>query len=110
MRCPNCGIIVRDIPKRSGQQNRYYWEYLGLIESETGQDANELHEIFKRLFLPPKFVLYKSKEIKLPSTTTTLSKSDFSDYLDKICAESNVPLPDPEKAGYITNYTPSWRK
>jgi hypothetical protein len=44
------------------------------------------------------------EEIKIPSSTTTLSKIDFGEYLDKIAAETGIPLPDPEAAGYISNH------
>ena len=107
MRCPRCNIIVRELPKRSTQQNSFYWFFLGLIEESTGQDANERHEIFKRLFLPPRFVKYKGKEIKLPSSTTGLNKADFGDYLDKISAETGIAIPDPIQAdNYIANNDP----
>jgi hypothetical protein len=32
------------------------------------------------------------KEIKLPASTTDLDKSSFGEYLDKICAMTNIPL------------------
>ena len=32
---------------------------------------------------------------------TDLNKNDFSEYLDRIAAETGVPLPDPEAAGYL---------
>lgn len=46
------------------------------------------------------------EEVSKPRSTTKLNKSGFSDYLDKICALTNVPLPDPEAAGYIPNSKP----
>lgn len=96
--------VKRYQPIRTDQQNRYYWLYLGMIESETGQNANSMHEYFKRVFLPPKFVKYKDKEIKIPASTTELTKIEMGEYLDKICAESGVTLPNPlELEGYIPN-------
>ena len=89
--------------KRSLNQNSYYWLYLGVIEVETGNNATDLHEIFKRKFLPPRFVTYKGKEVKLPRSATDLSKLDMGEYLDKISAECDVPLPDREAAGFIIN-------
>ena len=98
-------VLVSDIkPKRSNSQNAYYWLYLGVIESETGNGANELHEYFKRALLPPKFITVLEKEIKIPRSTSELTKAEFGEYMDKICSETGVPLPDPEEAGYITNY------
>jgi len=87
--------------KRTLPQNSYYFAYLRMIENETGNEANDLHEIFKRLFLQPRFVSYQGKEIKLPASTTGLTKLDMGDYLDKICAHTAVPLPDPADAGYF---------
>lgn len=100
--------MVVDIEKqknrRSLSQNSYLWLYYGVIESETGHTANDIHEWAKRMFLPPKFITVMGKEMKIPSSTTDLSKHDFGEFLDKICAETGVPLPDPESAGFITNY------
>lgn len=96
--------IVKKENKRSNQQNRYYWLYLQVIEQETGNIADDLHEYFRRKFLPPKFITVMGKEIKIPSSTTELNKVEFGEYLEKICAETEVPLPDIKLAGFITNY------
>ena len=85
--------IDRDIDTRSTQQNRFYWLYLGLIENDTGNNADDLHEYFKRKFLPPRFVKIMGNEIKLPASTTRLDKIQFTDYLEKICSESEIPIP-----------------
>ena len=96
-----------EIPKstRSLSQNNLYWHYLSVIEAETGNTAEELHEYFRRTLLPAKFITIeidgKNKEIKIPRSTTELSKIEFGEYLDKICAETNVPIPNPVEAGYI---------
>jgi hypothetical protein len=89
---------------RSRSQNSYYWVYLGVIARETGDNADDLHELFKRKLLPPKFLTVRGEEIKVPASTTELSKADFGEYMEKICALTEIPLPDPEAAGYISNY------
>lgn len=93
-------------PTRSSSQNAYYWVYLGIIAKETGELENDLHQLFKRKFLAPVFRTVMGEEVSIPRSTTKLSKMDFGDYLDKICALTNVPLPDPEAAGYISNSKP----
>ena len=93
--------IEHEVPKRSRSQNSFYWVYLGVIERETGQDANDLHEYFKRALLPPVFKTIMGKEVKLPASTTELSKVAMGEYLEKICALTGVPLPDPQAAGYL---------
>lgn len=100
--------LVMDIDRkkntRSLSQNRYYWLYLNVIETETGNDANDLHELFKRLFLPSTDRTILGTSIRLPASTTELSKHDFSEYMEKICAMTQVPIPDPSLAGYESNY------
>ena len=97
--------IERVTPKRTLSQNRLYFAYLHIIERETGNDANDLHEFLKRTLLPPKFITVMGKEIKIPRSTTELNKIEFGEYMDKICAMTNVPIPDPhELANYIPNY------
>lgn len=99
-------VLDIDLKKntRSLSQNRYYWLYLNVIETETGNSANDLHELFKRLFLPPTNKTILNTDIRLPASTTDLSKHDFSEYMEKICAMTGVPIPDPELAGYESNH------
>jgi hypothetical protein len=95
----NIGKILRiepEVSTRTLSQNKLYWKYLGIIEIETGNNANDLHEYFRRVFLIPKIIKVMGKEVKIPTSTTELKKNEFSDYLDKICAETGVPIPDTE--------------
>jgi hypothetical protein len=78
---------------RSNQQNKLYWAYLRLCEEETGNEANDLHEYFKRKFLPPQFKEIMGETIKLPATTTKLNKTEFGTYLDKISFLTSIPIP-----------------
>ena len=97
-------LITHAKSTRSTSQNAYYWVYLEAISKETGDNATDLHEVFKRELLPPIFKKIRGKEYKLPASTTDLDKAAFGEYLDKICALTNIPLPDVEAAGYIANY------
>jgi len=85
--------------KRSLDQNAWYWGVvLKTIAESVGHTENELHEIFKRMFLPPKTLEYRGREIKIPGTTTELSKGDFSEYIEKVRAEVSslgIIIPDP---------------
>lgn len=88
---------------RTFQQHKYYHLYLDVVSTETGHDHNELHEFFKRKFLPPKFIKVFNQEMKIPRSTTELSKHEMGEYLDRICHMTEVALPDREAAGYILN-------
>lgn len=86
--------IEKEVTTRSLSQNKLYWMYLGIIERETGNSANDLHEYFRRTLLPPTFIKAMGKEIRIPKSTTDLKKHEFSEYLEKIAAETNIPVPD----------------
>ncbi len=98
--------IVIEVPKivRSRTQNNYLWVYYGVIEQETGNNADDIHEWAKRKFLPPRFITVNGEELRIPGTTTGLTKTEFGEFLEKICAATEIPLPDPTLAGYISNY------
>lgn len=95
-------------PIRSNQQNKFYWKYLAIIESETGNLASSLHEQFRRELLPPEWITkFDGTEMKIPHSTTTLTKTEFADYIDKISSIVEIPIPDSKKwledNGYISN-------
>lgn len=85
--------ITDDKPKRSLDQNALYWLYLDVIEKETGNLATDLHELFKRKFLPPIPKKILGVDFKLPASTKELSKAEFGEYLDKISAFTEIPIP-----------------
>jgi hypothetical protein len=85
--------VIVQVPEktRSISQLRLYWAYLRLIEKETGDSAENLHQIFKEMF-------------KINSTAR-LNTVEFSQYLDKIVrlmADFDIVLPDAEQF-YLTS-------
>jgi len=94
--------IKRIVPVRSLSQCRFYFAYLRMIEESTGNNYQDLHEYFKRTLLPPVFITVMGKEIKIPKSTTELTKVEFGEYLDKISSETGIALPTAEE---IQNYT-----
>lgn len=89
--------IDEDKPKRTLDQNALYWLYIGVIEKESGNLATDLHELFKRKFLPPIPKKIMGIEFKLPASTKDLTKQEMGEYLDKISAFTGVPIPVTEK-------------
>ena len=89
---------------RSLAQNNYLWGIVySSVAEHTGYHVNELHEIFKGMFLPPRIVQYKDKEIKLMGSTTKLTKSGFVEYIERIKAEfPECHIETPEEAGFMT--------
>lgn len=94
-------LIKRTTGTRSDPQNSYYWGVvLKTISLSTGHTENELHEVFKRMFLTPITVKYKDREIRMPGSTAKLNKSEFVEYIMRISAEAGsmgITIPEPEK-------------
>jgi hypothetical protein len=89
--------VLKYKKNRSGRQNNYYWLYLSVISDETGDDSINLHEYFKRKFLPPRFIKILGREVKLPASTTKLNSAEFTNYIMRIEAETGILSPDPNK-------------
>lgn len=89
--------IEKEGKKRTLKQNDFMWLYIDHIEKETGNLATDLHELFKRKFLPPVPKNILGVEFKLPASTTDLTKQEMSEYLDKISAFTQIPIPEPIK-------------
>lgn len=89
-------ILKEKKEKRSLKQNAYYWAYLQIISQETGNEVDDLHEYFKRIHLPAKEITVLRRTIKIPSSTTGLSKGQFCEYIKRIEVETGVLAPDPD--------------
>jgi len=91
--------IEQAIGKRTLNQNALYWAYLRIIEDETGNDSNDLHEVFKEAFLGDKRVVVEAfgkTAVRQPSTARQ-NKQEFSEYMAKIEQLTGVPIPDPNE-------------
>ena len=79
--------VRKDKRNRSTVQNSYYWFLLTMLEQDTGNDKDELHEYFKWIFLIEKhLVKFESIEddFAYMKSTTKLSTIEMEDYLEKI--------------------------
>ncbi len=91
--------ITKYKKNRSLQQSRLYWLWLNVIAEETGNNADDLHEIFKFKFLGSETVTAFGYKIERPKSTTKLTTVEFTNYLDEIDAlmlSINIRLPKPD--------------
>lgn len=118
-------IIIRPYKRnRSREQNSLYWKWLTVIEQETGQDRESLHEHYKGRFLARILVRDDIRyatmsqrvkqvrndgmhdiadamrsDIMFMTSTSVLSTKQFSEYMDCIerdVANFGITLPQPE--------------
>lgn len=90
---------------RSTAANNLYWKWLDMIRlhvaDSTGEtySAEELHEWFKKKFLPARLVEISGEVVPVPRTTTKLNTAEMSAFMesiDKYCVTSlNLFLPSP---------------
>lgn len=80
-------------PKRTIRQNSYYWVYLSSIAEETGNDADDLHDLFKKLFIGTRMVEVMGEMVEKKGSTTTLSRIDFGEYIAKIEEFTGIQSP-----------------
>jgi len=85
------------LPKRSVQQNRFYFLYLRMIADETGNEVEDLHTYFKGKYLSRGITEIFSHKVRRVRSTTDLNKSEFSEYLQRIELESGVAIPSTEE-------------
>src|ERR1051325_1242932 len=89
---------------RSLNQLAYLWgQVYPRIAYHTGHTPTELHEIYKRLLLPPQILKWRGREIKIPGSSTKLSKGEMAGFITRVIAEAaqmgiTVPPADPTKS------------
>lgn len=92
--------------KRSLSQNSLMWKWLNEVaahvQRETGQDADDVHEFFKRKFLTPQVVEIGGETI-MKYSTKNLTVADMTEYMNRVYAfvtsELGILLPIPEELG-----------
>jgi NinB protein len=73
--------------KRSVEQSRAYWRMVQNVSEDAWIDGKQYpkdvwHEFFRKRFLP----LLDGPEGMYPTSTTTLSVKEFSDYMEQVHA------------------------
>jgi len=100
---PYVVTIEKKKDKRSLNANAYYWVLISLLEKETGQDCDSLHDYFKTKFLPKQKIVFKEtgEESEVQGSTSKLDSFNFFEYVDRIRAfaiqELNIYLPTPDE-------------
>jgi hypothetical protein len=100
---PENGFTVYITDKRvvrSGNQNRYYWSMVvGSFARESGMDAEDVHDVWRRLFAGYTMEKWANGRRRVYKSTSAMSKEEMSRYIERciqFCAENGVVVPSPE--------------
>lgn len=97
-------VEIKEFRKnRSNSQNSLYWKWLSEIEQETGNSRDDLHEIFKRMFLGTETKTLMGKNVEVTRSTTRLNTKEFTEYLNSIehyMADMGITLSHPDDYRY----------
>jgi hypothetical protein len=108
---PGKNVVIkfeRKGSKRSSPQNRYYW---GIVIKEITLRLRELghqwitdedvHDMMKLKFNYEQIVSEQGEVLELPKSTSTLTKTQFAEYVDNIrmwaAGFLGVNIPDPNQ-------------
>ena len=93
--------ITEKKPRRTINQNRYYWVLVQLFAIETGYTRDEAHAVIKRR---DKSMVYRKNGLVFLKSTTELDTKEMSDYVERFrkwAALEGIDLPDAD--GYRAN-------
>ena len=99
---PDGHVIELRPPKRSLEQNRYYWDILTDISEQVvpgrAYEPSIWHEYLRALFLPERMIELPDGSVKMiEGSTAELKLDEFSEYVEKVmkwALEHEVKLSD----------------
>lgn len=97
--------IERKFSKRTTQSNRYYWLLITMIAERFRELGNDCTKDDIHCFMRSKFcfkeILKDDEVLQLPKSTTELTKSEMSEYIEKIkifsATSLDLNLPEPNQ-------------
>lgn len=81
--------------QRSLSENAKYWALLSEIGDALGYHRDEMHDVFRELFLPAKWVKVNNEEYRVLASSAKLDVGAFAEYLDRIeqwAAENGIQV------------------
>ncbi len=76
--------VYEHTDKRTSQQNKLYWAILNELAEVSRHSSDVWHEYFKITFIGVDERVVNGKEIRYGISTTSLSTTDFADYVTRV--------------------------
>lgn len=85
--------VTNKKPRRTIQQNSFWWAYLTIASQETGHTPEELHEWAKTACMPTRIVKIMGDPVRMKKSTTELTVTEFSELIEKFAQKTGIPPP-----------------
>lgn len=96
-------LLEKVTKRRTVNQNRLSWMWFNCIGQETGNTAQDIHDIYCALFLR-KSAYFAGASVETVKGTSGLTTAEFTAFLDRVkahaAAELGIILPTPEDEGF----------
>lgn len=87
--------------RRTNKQNDFYWGYLRMIQDETGETVEALHELFKKKFLDTRKIEVLGEQLDVYPSTTRLTRKEMAGYITEIETFTGIQAPDSKQVAII---------
>lgn len=89
-------VVTAKRPKRSQNQNNFFFVYLDLISLSCGHTIQELHKWVKQEILGGGITEVFGEQVRMVGETSDLNISEFVEMINRIEVATGIPIPDPE--------------
>jgi hypothetical protein len=88
-------VVTAKRPKRSQNQNSFFFVYLDLISLSCGHTVQELHKWVKQEILGGGITEVFGTEVRMVGETSDLNISEFCEMMNRVHEATDIPIPDP---------------
>lgn len=88
-------IVTAKRPKRSTNQNSFFFVYLDLISLSCGHSIDELHRWVNGKILGQGITEVFGDKVRMVGSTSGLNISEFCEMMNRLHEATEIPIPDP---------------
>ena len=88
-------VVTAKRPKRSANQNSFFFVYLDLISLSCGHTVEDLHRWVNGKILGEGITEVFGDKVRQVGSTSNLNISEFCEMMNRLFEATEIPIPDP---------------
>ena len=88
-------VVTVKRPKRTENQNSFFFVYLDLISLSCGHTVDELHRWVNGKILGQGITEVFGDKVRMVGSTSNLNISEFAEMMNRLHEETEIPIPNP---------------